>query len=134
MLILLNGEAGTGKTEVAALLSLIYGMDGKRILISSEKNEAINNLYKRILNIISESQELKKLINIARFKAKSHTLHDNLLSQYEADNQINLIKQRINNKCNKSSDALQKEFMETFTKKNILLSLISLTYDIIIST
>ncbi|KKN46914.1 hypothetical protein LCGC14_0668190 [marine sediment metagenome] len=138
-IIVLNGEAGTGKTEVAALISLISAMTGERVLISSEKNEAINNLYKRIINMMHESQKIKKLINITRFKAKSHVLHDRILSQYEADNQINLIKDMVKKKCTKTSDndsidALKKKFMETFTKKEILTRLISLTYDIIIST
>jgi len=139
LLIVVNGDAGTGKTEVAALVALIYGILGKKVLISSEKNEAINNLYKRIINIVHESQKIKKSINIARFKAKSHVLHDKILSQYEVDNQINLIKDMIKKKCSKSSnnstlDTLKKEFKETFTKNEILTRLISLTYEIIIST
>lgn len=139
LIIVLNGEAGTGKTEVAAVISLIYGMMGKKILISSEKNEAINNLYKRIINMMEEAQKIKKLINIARFKAKSHVLYDKKLNHYEVDNQINLIKDMIKRKCTKTSDngsndAIKKEFMETFTKKEILMRLVSLTYDIIIST
>lgn len=138
-IVFINGDAGTGKTEVAAILSLIYAENGNKILISSEKNEAINNLYLRIINFIENSEDLKKRMKIARFIAKSHTLHNDKLNKYELDNQIGLIRDNIKKTCSINSDNpsinnIKQLFMQSFTKKEILQCLISKTYDIIIST
>lgn len=135
LIIILNGDSGTGKTELAAFLAILYSILGKRILISSEKNRAIDKLYERIISIIKRIQKINNPIDIVRFKAKSHKIYETELNEFEIENQISEISNNIQDHCgNNSNDVLKKEVLKTFTNKNILQYLISLTYGIIIST
>ena len=130
--IVINGVAGTGKTEIGAFISILNALMGKKILISSEKNNAIDNLLKRIHQLKKDNHS----INIVRFKSKSHEINDKNLTQYEIKKQIDSISKQITKECskNKRYRDLATNFQEIFTNTDTLSHLVSLTYDIIIST
>ena len=134
LIIIINGDGGTGKTEIAAFIAILYSLLGKRVLISSEKNRAIDKLYERIVSILKRIQDIVKPINIVRFKAKSHKIYEKSLKKFQIENQIDKISRNIQDHCKYTNDELKKQFLRTFTNRNNIRCLIALTYDIIVST
>ncbi len=134
LIIVINGDGGTGKTEIAAFIAILFSLLGKRILISSEKNRAIDKLYERIVSILERIQGIVNPINIVRFKAKSHRIYEKNLEKFQIEDQIDKISRDIQSFCKNTNDELKKQFFHIFTNRNNIRCLITLTYDIIVST
>lgn len=51
----IQGAAGTGKTEIIAIIALINAYSNKKVLIAAATNEAADNLVQRILSLYPEA-------------------------------------------------------------------------------
>ncbi|MBD3352458.1 MAG: hypothetical protein GF364_13300 [Candidatus Lokiarchaeota archaeon] len=129
---IVNGCAGSGKTEVASLFTVLLSLNNKKILVSSEKNKAIDNFLERIDKFNNEEHT----INIARFTSRNYDIDIENIKKYDIDNQIESLKQSIIKKCSNSNEdkKLLEDFRKVFRRKRILSSLICMTYDILITT
>lgn len=139
LIILINGRGRTGKTEVISLLGIFSALSGEKILTTSEKNNAVDNILARIDQILQESHLTNIPLNIVRIRAHDHQLEKKELKKYELEETIKRISDEINKKCsikrsNESETQLYSKFKEIFTKTDVLNNLITLTYDIILTT
>jgi hypothetical protein len=134
----ITGEAGTGKTEVGAFVSLFTALGDKRCLITSETNDAVKNILERIYDMIQKGQ-LTEVVNIVRIHSRSDRISSPNLAQYEMENVIESHKRKIETKCSETSsdaeeNALKTEFKRIFANPENLAEIIPLTFDIVLST
>ena len=137
--LIVNGDGGTGKTEVGTLISLLFTYLEKRTIMTSEKNTALNNILGRIDQFLMEHPRPSGKPNIVRIKAKSHRINDENLKKYELERQIRNISLDVEQKCSITDSGdddgeLKKNFKRVFTDPSILKRLIAITYDIILIT
>ena len=139
LVLCINGEGGTGKTEVGALISIIYSLFGKKILISSVTNNAVDNILERIDKLLISSKSAKRKLNIVRFRSKNQRAVKENLKKYGLDYEIKCLQNEIEqkySKISKNSDDFQikNEFYKLFNRPETLERVISLAYDIILTT
>lgn len=91
-LALVLGPPGTGKTTVIVEWALYFMRNGKRVLISSKNNKAVDNAFERIAKKQKEIPEIKDQI-IARL-GNVDKVQDNV-KEYLIDNQHDAIGQKI---------------------------------------
>ena len=136
--LIVNGDGGTGKTQVGALISLLLTYLEKRTIMTSEKNTALNNILGRIDQFLTEHPPPSGKPNIVRIKARSHRINDENLRKYELERQVRNISLNVERKCSITDsghdDELKKDFKRVFTDPAILKRLIAITYDIILIT
>ncbi|MHC1590841.1 MAG: AAA domain-containing protein, partial [Candidatus Helarchaeales archaeon] len=137
--LVIDGEGGTGKTEVGALAAIIAALQGKKVFISSETNNAIDNFLSRIHGKVVKSKLAHQKLNIVRYRSRFQDVKSTDIEDYELESVIRGLQQGIKQAYSSSvgagkDSALKREFNELFTKPRILERIIALTYDIILGT
>ncbi|MBE7038346.1 MAG: hypothetical protein E7404_05550 [Ruminococcaceae bacterium] len=105
-LALVLGPPGTGKTTVIVEWALYFMRQGKRVLISSKNNKAVDNAFERIAEKQLEMPELKDHI-IARL-GNVDKVQDNV-KDYLIDNQHEAIQQKILSSASSCALQLKKD-------------------------
>ncbi len=156
--VILNGEGGSGKTEIAAFIALFYILLEKRVLISTETRNALDNILFRISKISKTIQNSTLFTNIIRLENHSPSYEIDTLEQWGMSKEVQKITKQIigktqniqennkesnkensrennreNNKANNEKNHLKTSFRNIFTKPRKLERMIAQSYNIILS-
>ncbi len=136
---IINGEAGTGKTEIGAFLALLEGLLERSVLVTSETNIAIDNFLERMHKYLNQLQDQTTKPNIVRIHGYNYRYNVRNLRNYYLEDTIKRIQELINTKCqvlltNAKENDIRSRFKIIYTDTKILEEIIPLTFDIVLST
>ncbi len=138
-IVILNGEGGSGKTEIAAFLTLVYLIMGKRVLVTTETRNALDNILTRISTLSENSSISSCLLNIVRVENRSPLYEKEDLENWGMSNEIQKISTQIAHKTQDKTENDQENYLKTcfrkeFTKSKKIERLIALSYKVVLSS
>ncbi len=137
--VILNGEGGSGKTEIAAFLTFVFLLMGKRVLITTETRNALDNILKRISTFSERLTHISSLLNIVRVENRSPSYEKDDLEHWGMSNEIRNLTKNIRNKPkdrleDEKEKLLKASFKRIFTKPKKLERVVALTYKVVLSS
>lgn len=133
------GAAGTGKTEIAALLAVLYAFNGKNVWITSETNPSVDNLLQRINQVLVKFNLTKDHLNIIRVRNRNPKYVITELKSFDETERIKRLKNQILSSCGQKTDipvldTAKNEFLKTIDRHGVLEQLVIFSGDILLST
>ncbi len=114
-MLILTGKAGTGKTEVGSIIMLILILLGKRILISTQTNEAVDSFLDRINNHLNNIPKYSRNIEMVRMEGINHYFKNKELNKYSINEIIHHMKITIKNELENNPKIISNELKERLT-------------------